>query len=284
MRRVMPKVPRLTSTDYDRPQEQSLVYTTELVSAAFARRYWSNDSYSKIADDLGISIEEAKKAVSKKHKDAKVYKSWCDVIPPLEYKTTVVRVRPVKVEDKATVQLRREADEDAEAALVDGEILRIIKRDLVRLEKNPHMAEKFPLELIATTYEVSLAVVQSIDRSRAIFPIFGDAPSKLSAEILVALKMHHPVSAQRAIDEARAKLLPHQRAIISELDRWYHGVRYLVMTNLTYNDTWHDYEHTKITHGGHTVLLFKTGAARLHAAAFLQAQDLTVNTLTGFVE
>lgn len=81
---LFPAVKNVRDTPFEEHDETRLIYSPDLVKTVFARRYYRNDSWSKIARDLKLDIEQVKRAFAR-GRTLKINPSWIDVSPVIEY-------------------------------------------------------------------------------------------------------------------------------------------------------------------------------------------------------
>lgn len=105
---LLPPVKNVRDTPFIEHDMTMLVYTPELIKAVFARRYYRNDAWGKIAKDLKIDIEHVRKAFAR-GRLLKINPTWADVTPLITYETVHVTPPGPKVPKKRphTVKPRR---------------------------------------------------------------------------------------------------------------------------------------------------------------------------------
>lgn len=83
-RTILPAVKGVRSTPFKSSERSQLVYSVDLMKAVKARRFFNHTPWTKIAQDLGITIEQAQKAFFKS-KNLNVNLEWANVKPSLQY-------------------------------------------------------------------------------------------------------------------------------------------------------------------------------------------------------
>jgi hypothetical protein len=81
---LFPAVKNVRHTPFEEHDATRLIYSPGLIKTVFARRYYRNDSWSKIARDLKLDIEQVKRAFAR-GRTLKINPSWIDAAPEIQY-------------------------------------------------------------------------------------------------------------------------------------------------------------------------------------------------------